>query len=161
MGRRPIGEAAMTNTERSRRWRELHGKARAPRNETIEALQVQLRERDAEIARLNAARLLDEKQLRDHIRVMDTVGLHQHRLITDIGTHRLFRRCLHPDSRKSLRDELLHKAWLAFQTLELVTYDKKASRPLPMDLDGWVRAKEEAEARKREERARKRASRSK
>jgi hypothetical protein len=55
MGRPPLGKSAMSNTERSRRWRELRGKAsnetrNETRNETVAELEARVAELEALLA---------------------------------------------------------------------------------------------------------------
>lgn len=103
----------------------------------------------AEVARLTYE--LGQRPSMDDLRRIDAVDHHAQRITTDIDTHNLLRRCLHPDSRNSVSDEILHKAWLAFRNLEALTYDKsKIPPPLPKDLNELWRMREAAkEARKR------------
>jgi len=103
----------------------------------------------AEVAHLTFE--LNQRPSMDDLRRIDAVDHHSQRITTDIETYNLFRRCLHPDSRNSVSDEILHKAWLAFRNLEALTYDKsKVPPPLPKTLDDLWRMKEAAkEARKR------------
>jgi hypothetical protein len=112
----------------------------------IESEVIELR---AEVARLTYE--LAQRPSMDDLRRIDAVDHHAQRITTDIETHNLLRRCLHPDSRNSVSDEILHKAWLAFRNLEALTYDKsKIPPPLPKDLNELWRMKEAAkEARKR------------
>lgn len=114
------------------------------------------RDLESEVIELRAevARLTYELGLRpamDDLRRIDSVARHVQRITTDIETYNLLRRCLHPDSRNSVSDEILHKAWLAYRNLEALTYDKsKLPPPLPADLSELWRMRESAkEARKR------------
>jgi hypothetical protein len=106
-------------------------------------------ELEAEVARLTYE--LAQRPAMDDLRRLDAAARHVQRITTDIETYNLLRRCLHPDSRNSVSDEVLHKAWLAFRDLEALTYDKsKIPPPLPADLNELWRMKEAAkEARKR------------
>lgn len=102
----------------------------------------------AEVTRLNAE--LTMRPSMDDMRRMDAVANHTQRITTDIETYNLFRRCLHPDSRNSVSDDILHKAWLAFRNLEPHTYDKsKIPPPLPTGLDELFRMKEAAEKKRK------------
>ena len=74
----------------------------------------------SENAELRAKPDIDIEAIRNDVRRLDAIGLHQHRITTDEDTWELFRRCLHPDSRKNLSDELAHKVWIAFQNLERI-----------------------------------------
>jgi hypothetical protein len=88
---------------------------------------------------------LSQRPAMDDLRRIDAVARHVQRITTDIDTYNLLRRCLHPDSRSNISDELLHKAWLAFSKLEPLTYDKsKIPPPLPKSLDDLWRMREEA-----------------
>jgi hypothetical protein len=99
--------------------------------------------------RSNADLLAEIEQLRYELtqrptiydlRRSDAIASHTQRITTDIDTYNLFRRCLHPDSRNSVSDEILHEAWLAFRNLEQLTYDKKKiPPPLPKDLGELLR----------------------
>ena len=78
---------------------------------------------------------LTQRPSMDDLRRMDARSHHTYRIVADVDTYNLFLRCLHPDSRNSVTDELLHKAWLAFRNLEPITWDKKtAPPPLPTTL---------------------------
>ena len=109
----------------------------------------------AEIAELKA----DNEQLRYELtqkptiydlRRTDAIANHTQRITTDIDTYNLFRRCLHPDSRSSVSDGMLHDAWLAFRNLEQLTYDKtKIAPPLPKDLNELLRQRYDVMTRKR------------
>lgn len=128
-------------------WREAT--KREAVNETTNDLESEVIELKAEVARL--AFELNQRPAMDDLRRLDAVERHVQRITTDIDTHNLLRRCLHPDSRNSVSDEMLHKAWLAFRNLEALTYDKsKIPAPMPADLNELWRIKEAArEARKR------------
>lgn len=102
--------------------------------EAARDLESEVIELRAEVAKLTFE--LAQRPAMDDLRRLDAVAHHIQRITTDIETHNLLRRCLHPDSRQSVSDEILHKAWLAFRNLEALTYDKsKIPPPLPADLN--------------------------
>jgi hypothetical protein len=121
---------------------EVVGKFKATK---LEAEAAATRDKDAIIAELKA----ENSQLRYELtqrptiydlRRLDAVATHEQRITTDIDTYNLFRRCLHPDSRNSVSDGMLHDAWLAFRNLEPLTYDKKkVPPPLPESLGDLLR----------------------
>ena len=114
-------------------------------------LEAELVELRAEIARLRAELVMRPSM--DDLRRMDAVASNTQRITTDIDTYNLFRRCLHPDSRNSASDEILHKAWLAFRNLEPRTWDKAtAPPPLPANLSELFRMKEAATKKRKEAR---------
>lgn len=122
------------------------------RNATAE-LESEIIELRAEIRNLQYE--LSLRPSTDDVRRIDAVAHHTQRITTDIDTYNLFRRCLHPDSRNSVSDEILHKAWLAFRNLEPLTYDKsKIPPPLPADLSELFRMKEAAMKKRSEDRKR-------
>ena len=112
----------------------------------LEAEVIELR---ATVAQLNFE--LSQRPSMDDLRRIDSVARHVQRITTDTATYNLLRRCLHPDSRNSVSDDLLREAWLAFGKLEPLTYDKdKLPPPLPASLDElWQRKQAATEARKR------------
>lgn len=119
--------------------------------------QAELLELRAEVAKLRAE--MTERPTMDDFRRMDAFSNHVQRIVTDIDTYNLFRRCLHPDSRNSVTDELLHKAWLAFRNLEARTYDRnKIPPPLPADLTELFRMREAVSKKNSEASKERRAS---
>lgn len=120
----------------------------------IESVTAATRAQEAIIAELKA----ENEQLRyeltqrptiDEVRRLDAADHRAQRIVTDIDTYNLFRRCLHPDSRGSVSAEVLHEAWLAFRNLEAMTYDeKKLPPPLPRDLSELLARRYNAMKRK-------------
>lgn len=112
-----------------------------PTDKVPGAVRRSTRDRDAIIAELKAevAQLryeLTQRPTIDEMRRLDAADHRVQRIITDVDTYNLFRRCLHPDSRGSVSSEILHDAWLAFRNLEALTYDQtKLPPPLPRDLN--------------------------
>jgi hypothetical protein len=119
----------------------------------IALLKAEIAQLHEENARLKAEIASRPAQITiEELRRMDAVGLHTQRITTDIETYGLFRRCLHPDSRHNASDQMLHKAWIAFQNLEAITWDKKtAPKPLPQTVDDWLRKGDEAKARRKKQ----------
>jgi hypothetical protein len=116
---------------------------------------------DAEIVKLKAEieslriELMGRPTI-DAVRRMDATAHHTQRIMTDIVTYNLLRRCLHPDSRNSASDDILHKAWLGFSNLEQITYDKsKIPPPLPDSLSDLWRMKMEATEKRKAARRKK------
>ena len=125
--------------------RTLENAAKAPlRNGPHDARAIEL---EAENKELRAE--LTMRPSMDDMRRRDAIANHTQRITTDIETYNLIRRCLHPDSRISVSDEILHKAWRAFSNLEPLTYDKsKIPPPLPNTLDELIRRRNDAVAGK-------------
>ena len=68
----------------------------------------------------------------DDLRRIDAVTRRVQRITTDTDTYKLLKRCLHPDSRNSVSDEMLHKAWQVFNAMEPVVYEaSNLPPPLP------------------------------
>ena len=111
-------------------------------------LEARIAELTAENAQLKYE--LNQRPAMDDLRRHDAVANHVQRITTDVDTYDLLRRCLHPDSRVSVSDEMLHKAWLAFRNMEPLTYDKsKLPPPLPSTLSDLFRMREEAKNKKK------------
>jgi hypothetical protein len=114
----------------------------------LEAEAAATADKDAIIAELKAENdqlryELNQRPTIHDLRRSDAIANHTQRITTDIDTYNLFRRCLHPDSRNSVSDEMLHQAWLAFRNLEQLTYDKKKiPPPLPKDLGELLRQRQ-------------------
>ena len=84
--------------------------------------------------------------------------LYKHRRgAMDKATFNTIRRALHPDSRKSISDEALARAFDTFMRLEKFLLDEKDSPtiigPVPSSLDEWDRAKAAAKAERRARRS--------
>jgi hypothetical protein len=67
----------------------------------------------------------------DDVRRSDAIIYREQRIVTDVATYNLLRRCLHPDSRSSVSAGIMHQAWLAFHNLKALTYDNKVPPPRP------------------------------
>ena len=139
-----------SNAERQAAWRtrraaelaQLRGGETISTNERIAALEAEVTRWKADCEAIQKGQLMPTM---DEARRMDRYINHIQAITTDIDTYNLFRRCLHPDSRNSVSDDVLHKAWLAFRNLEPRTYDKsKLPPPLPNGLTELFRMKEEA-----------------
>ena len=134
---------------------EVVGKTAATRLETIAETQRTFPDLQAENDALHekVARLehdLLHSPSFDDLRRMDACANHVQRIVTDIDTYHLIRRCLHPDGRANVSSELLHKAWAALHHMEIITWDKKtAPAPLPKTLNELLARRYNAMTRKK------------
>jgi hypothetical protein len=120
----------------------------AIKREACSDLQARAIELEGEVRELRYE--LGQRPSMDDLRRSDAISHHVQRITTDIDTYNLFRRCLHPDSRNSVSDEILHKAWLAFRNLEPLTYDKsKLPPPLPATVDELIRRRMGADEKRK------------